>query len=51
MVLLFVEWDDGSGVGMMLKMAVKREFCETRDEYRFGCLYLYSVFGDRIFSL
>jgi len=30
MVLLFVEWDDGSGVGMILNGC--EEFCETSIE-------------------
>ena len=42
MVLLFVEWDDGSGVGMILNGC--EEFCETSIELDVS--YLYSVLGD-----
>ena len=44
MVLLFVEWDDGSGVGMMLNDGCE-EFCETSIELDVS--YLYSVLGER----
>ena len=40
MVLLFVEWDDGSGVGMILNGC--EEFCET---YRIGCFVFVFGFG------
>ena len=44
MVMLFVAWDDGSGVGMILNGC--EEFCETSIELDVS--YLYSVLGDRM---
>ena len=42
--MLFVAWDDGSGVGMILNGC--EEFCETSIELDVS--YLYSVLGDRM---